>query len=388
MALVGYWKFDNDVLDSSGQGNHGTIYGDPQFVDGVHRQGLSFDTTPTDRDYVNIPVISLSHGSWSVCFWARPASNGVIIPLGRSTNNGTIYFNQLDIADQARIRIILTDWTQKVFYFGRALINELHHFAMVSESDGTIRMYLDGGEVDTESHTNTAISFSRIGDGWSVPTYGYSGMLDEVRIYTNALSAAEVFDVYEGVGLYGRGATVPFGMELRKTQNRPFHLVQVHFSDGVFYMTDAGRAVEWDGNIYLAYGHTLNFSNIKETAQLLVNTVTAEISAVDQQFVSAYLSKNYLDRTVKIYRAFFDGDNKLVAQPLSIFTGRMDAPVLEEDPDTGKSVIQVTAANHFVDFERTAGRRTNTTSQQLFYPGDKGFKFASEVVRDLKWGAA
>src|SRR5699024_3289709 len=41
-GLVSHWRFDGNVLDSVGN-NDGTIYGDPQFVQGVNGQALSFD---------------------------------------------------------------------------------------------------------------------------------------------------------------------------------------------------------------------------------------------------------------------------------------------------------------------------------------------------------
>jgi len=38
------------------------------------------------------------------------------------------------------------------------------------------------------------------------------------------------------------------------------------------------------------------------------------------------------------------------------------------------------------DFERTAGRRTNDNDQQVYYPGDRGFQFADDALKDIKWG--
>jgi hypothetical protein len=32
------------------------------------------------------------------------------------------------------------------------------------------------------------------------------------------------------------------------------------------------------------------------------------------------------------------------------------------------------------------GRITNNSTQQRFFSGDKGFEFADQIVRDLKWG--
>jgi hypothetical protein len=50
------------------------------------------------------------------------------------------------------------------------------------------------------------------------------------------------------------------------------------------------------------------------------------------------------------------------------------------------SKLNVQMASHWSDFERKAGRYTNPNSQALFFTGDKGFDFAANIVKDLKWG--
>ena len=42
-SLLGWWKFDGDALDSSGNERHGTLVGGPQYVEGVFNQALEFD---------------------------------------------------------------------------------------------------------------------------------------------------------------------------------------------------------------------------------------------------------------------------------------------------------------------------------------------------------
>ena len=49
-------------------------------------------------------------------------------------------------------------------------------------------------------------------------------------------------------------------------------------------------------------------------------------------------------------------------------------------------MIELQAASQFADFEKIRGRRTNNESQQIHFPGDRGFEYAPQVVKDLKWG--
>jgi len=183
-----------------------------------------------------------------------------------------------------------------------------------------------------------------------------------------------------------RGSTAEFQTEVVKEQNFPVHLCSVETSGGTVYMTDAYRDVVYGANTYLKAGHFLAFSDIEESAEVMVANVTISLSGVDQSNISNFLSNNYIDRAVKIYLGFLDASSTLVADPILIFEGRIDSPAIEEDPSGGSSVVSVRATNSWVDFNRRTGRRANHAEQQIYFPGDKGFEFASEVVHEIYWG--
>lgn len=183
-----------------------------------------------------------------------------------------------------------------------------------------------------------------------------------------------------------RNATEAVIAELGKSKNQPFHLVEVGFDSTPVYATDAWRNITWNGHTYTALGHFMSFSDIEETSELQVANLTAQLSGVDQSLISAVLTENYIDRPLKIYKGFLNDSMQVIADPILIFEGRMDSPVIEENPDDGTCTVAVTATNAWVDFERLSGRHTNHEEQQLFFPGDKGFEFASEVMKEILWG--
>ncbi len=79
VGLVGWWKFDEGTgtaaLDSSGNGNHGTIYNGAAYVPGVSGTALEFDGTD---DYVEVPhSSSLNAGNQiTVEFWMKTTQVG------------------------------------------------------------------------------------------------------------------------------------------------------------------------------------------------------------------------------------------------------------------------------------------------------------------------
>jgi hypothetical protein len=188
-----------------------------------------------------------------------------------------------------------------------------------------------------------------------------------------------------------RDATTAVITELGAARTQPVHLIEITVEDAdgvatVTYMTDAWANIVWGGNTYLALGHFLGFTDIEETADIQVNSLTLSLSGVDQAWISAFLSYYYIDRPVKIYKAFLDGSMAVISAPILIFEGRMDEPGIEEDPEDGSCIVTVSATNCWVDFERRAGRHINHEEQQIFFPGDLGFQYASEIVKDIAWG--
>jgi len=188
-----------------------------------------------------------------------------------------------------------------------------------------------------------------------------------------------------------RGATAAVIAELLADKCQPCHLIQIQYDAETIYLTDAYKTISWGGNDYIALGHFIEFSDIEESARFQVSSISASLTISDESKVrlSEFLTYSYIDRLVLIYKAFLSTtDDSLVANPFLIFKGRIDSPVLKENPEKGESILSVTISNHFSDFEKVTGRFTNHECQQIWFPGDNGFEYASEIIRELKWGRA
>lgn len=175
--------------------------------------------------------------------------------------------------------------------------------------------------------------------------------------------------------------------EIAKDEITTAYLIKIIFDDATFYLTDFGGDLVWGGDTYTATGKLLNFSHIEENATPIVTTVSVSLSGIDQTYISQFLSYDYIDRQLLIYKAMIDSTTGvIVSSPVNIFDGRMDRPVIQENPDDGTCTIAIQVTNHFVDFNRKPGRHTNNEEQQIFFPGDLGFEYSTEIVRDIIWG--
>ena len=132
-GLVGYWKFDESAttsgaIDSSGNGNDGTYYGDASTTAGKYGNGGVFDGS---GDYINAGDINSIDGvnKLTISAWMKrnSASNDVVIEKGPESNNktgfklysgGVLYFNiSNDNNYFAEISNNSTDWQHITMVF-------------------------------------------------------------------------------------------------------------------------------------------------------------------------------------------------------------------------------------------------------------------------------
>ena len=205
---VGWWKFDETsgtvASDSSGFGNHGALGGNPQWQPGGGRIGgaLNFDG---DGDFVVVPqAASLEPtGSLSVSLWAfiTTASGGfadIVRKAGANQGGYLIRWHHFD--DRLWWRLDRYGADPQIFVddpnVTAAYLSGWHHIAGTWDaSTGVSSLYVDGilinslgGFSGVLEHTDPLYFM------WS-PHPGQvalPGRLDDVRIYSRALTVSEV----------------------------------------------------------------------------------------------------------------------------------------------------------------------------------------------------
>lgn len=138
---------------------------------------------------------------------------------------------------------------------------------------------------------------------------------------------------------------------------------------------------------FTALGPFLQFGNVDESADFQINSVTVTLGGVRDADLALFLDNQYLDQPIKIFRVWYTSDGAMIDDPVMIFDGRIDKPVISDDPENGIT-IGCAASSQWVDYERRAGRHTNPSEQKFFFPTDTGFKFANIAIKDLKWGGS
>lgn len=160
-------------------------------------------------------------------------------------------------------------------------------------------------------------------------------------------------------------------------------LVQIDF-DTPIKVTNWARNVSALSTTFLSSSDLLEIDQISETSELQINSLNLTFSGVSQTFVSLFLTNNYIDVRTRIWTAVLSNADVVIGEPILIFDGRITGYGISDTDDT--STVAVEVASHWKDFDKTNGRKTNSNTQQLYFAGDKGFDFAADTVKDIKWG--
>lgn len=161
------------------------------------------------------------------------------------------------------------------------------------------------------------------------------------------------------------------------------NLVQMDFSTPI-KLTDWARDVVALSTTFDSSADLLEIDQFTESSEVQVNASTITLSGVSQTFVSLFLTNDYIDVRTRIWKAVLDNSDAVIGSPILVFDGRITGYSIVDSDTT--STVDVEVASHWKDFDLHNGRKTNNNTQQLYFPGDKGFEFASETNKEIKWG--
>ncbi|HUU16920.1 MAG TPA: LamG domain-containing protein [Sedimentisphaerales bacterium] len=202
--LVAWWKLDDGsgttAVDSSGNGHNGTLVGDTSWVDGIDGGALAFDG---DGDYVDIgkdPDFDIKN-QITVSAWIKVnafdrdwqaivAKGDRAWRLQRNTGDRTLEFACSGLVAPG------TDWGQ---IYGNTDVNDghWHHVAGVYDEE-KLYLYIDGN-LDASAVAPGTIRVNDepvyIGENSQTPNRFWNGLIDDVRIYSYALSAEEISEI-------------------------------------------------------------------------------------------------------------------------------------------------------------------------------------------------
>ncbi len=211
-GLVGYWPFNGNANDESGNGNHGTVNGTTLSADrnGSANSAYNFAGNPNSISvnqsnhptgnveisysiWLNPSLLSTVDASAIICIGSISVGNGTSAIFCRSNN---IYYTQggNDVAFNYSLNI-----------------NEWSHIAVTKTFSNQVKLFVNGVFI-SDQFTNpgqniptSKISFGFNGDDNHIQGEYFNGQLDDIAIYNRALTQEEITALYNGTTSGGGG---------------------------------------------------------------------------------------------------------------------------------------------------------------------------------------
>jgi Concanavalin A-like lectin/glucanases superfamily len=212
-GLVAFYKFDESsgastALDSSGNGRNATLVGGPTFAAGLQGNAVTLDGSGS---YVSLPSGIVSGlTSCSISAWVNLATNqawGRIFDFGTGVTSSSSYMFLTQNNGVGKVRFAITTGGyngEERIDVAPVLPTAAWQHVAVTLSGTTGTLYVQG--VQVASNTGLTLTASGLGtttQNWlgrsEFPVDPYlAGQLDNVRIYSRALSAGEVQAIHAG----------------------------------------------------------------------------------------------------------------------------------------------------------------------------------------------
>lgn len=198
-GLVGNWSFDEGAgtvaHDFSGNGRNGALVNSPTWTNGKLGKGLKFNGSNTK---VTISDVGFPSGAS-----ARTISLWMKYDAMANTYNTLFGYGTASVG-QANGLILHS--SNKILWFGygdditsNATIQQGAWYHVVGTYDGaTATIYINGAYDNSAAKSwNTVLSKAYVGEQINDFAEYFSGTIDDVRVYSRALSAAEVASLYQ-----------------------------------------------------------------------------------------------------------------------------------------------------------------------------------------------
>jgi hypothetical protein len=179
-----------------------------------------------------------------------------------------------------------------------------------------------------------------------------------------------------------RSLSTALQAQVSSTATKTAFLVKLNLTP-VIRLTDWYANVTYDATVYEAGGSFLSVNSTTESGQLEVNEINLGFSNITDQVRSLVQDGSFTDKEVEIEIAYFDSNDSIVGA-INYFTGQIRNVTIQETEKD--SVLTMTVASHWANWNLTKGRHYSDESQQGFSSGDKGMEFATQVKKDVRWG--
>jgi hypothetical protein len=242
-GLVAHYKFEEQngattLVDSSGNGNDGTIYGGVEFVDGVD-------------DYIdsNSPFSNINKPTLSISYWMKAKLNN------STYRQWLLMFNHSNARES--VHVILNQDSLHIATWGTGYSNDgasgnyftindndnewIHITTVYDRANNIVKTYKNNILVDSDDLSSDRLFLSSNGKIFIAKAQGdlslednYNGLIDDLRIYNRALNESEIKELYE-MGSLNKNTTLIYKDKFNDINKSFWYIVRMYGPNGPYW---------------------------------------------------------------------------------------------------------------------------------------------------------
>lgn len=212
-GLVGYWPFNGNANDESGNGNNGTVNGATLTADrfGIANKAYSFNGLNN-----NIVLNSInSTNDLSFSYWVRSSvsNSGVVLVQNNITNSSQTALSSFFGANNNNPFSLITVGHSggncsssgnmgTVNTSSSNYLNQWYNITGIIENNGITTLFINGTLIQSSniglsySVCNIGTSLRIAGPWWNNDGVYFNGFIDDIGIWNRALTACEIQNLY------------------------------------------------------------------------------------------------------------------------------------------------------------------------------------------------
>lgn len=221
IGLQAYWPFNGNAKDSSGNENHGTVYGAMLSTDrfGNPNRAYAFNGINSHIDVLNSATIDMPNNrDFTIAFWIKTnLANNNGVPMMKSTYgswNGYIFFaentNPGYCNSSGQLSFYVAAGAGADACANAPICNDNSNWYFITGMHKTLTnqtvIYVNGvlqSDIGSKSGTTNNLKNLYFGACFTGTTFieFFNGYLDDVRIYNRNLAQNEIDDLYNEINL-------------------------------------------------------------------------------------------------------------------------------------------------------------------------------------------
>jgi hypothetical protein len=198
-GLMAYWSFDEGegdiAFDETNNGNDAVLYG-PTWVEGKRGFALRFDgvddTVAIPHSASLMPTDAITLAAWVKIEGPAQEHYGIIGKSGYSSG-----YRLLIHGTNKKVLFQLTGEKGYSVWSSTAIPDDQWHFIVATYDGSKMKLYIDGIKDPSEKERKGPLDVNTNSVLIGKPQYAFNGLIDEVRIYSRALSEEEIKELFQ-----------------------------------------------------------------------------------------------------------------------------------------------------------------------------------------------